>query len=196
MDESLLRTAASPLIRFYRWASPAITIGYFVPEGPVAAAHPGVEIARRRTGGGIVEHGEDLTFALAVPRAAALDDSRFAPLLKASAAVRYRWIHERLAAALRSSGIEAEVAGAEKRDPKKEKTGAGRCFSGPVVSDVIDPATGRKIAGGAQRRSREGWLHQGSVRLAPPHNRIDAGWTRVFCEEMAGVENVFEGSPG
>lgn len=192
IDESLLQSAKSPVIRFYQWADPAITIGHFVSRDSVAALYPGLEIARRRTGGGIVEHGDDVTFALAIPRTEASDHSRFASLLRAAASERYRWIHERLASALRTCGIAAVVSEAE--SPSEENREPGRCFASPVVSDVIDPVSGRKIAGGAQRRSREGWLHQGSVRLNSPHDRIDADWTLVFCKELAEGLGIKDGS--
>ena len=181
LDARLLEEATSPAIRFYQWREPAVTIGYFVSEADLAVRFPGLEIARRRTGGGFVEHGEDVTFALAVPRAAAREHPRIGMLLAAPAPVRYRWIHERLVAALNACGIAAAVAEPESLDSSLDLS---RCFAGPVLSDVIDPGSGRKIAGGAQRRSREGWLHQGSIRLDAPHDAIDAPWTIAFCEEL------------
>jgi lipoate-protein ligase A len=36
------------------------------------------------------------------------------------------------------------------------------CFATPVISDVIE--NGRKIAGAAQRKTRTGLVHQGSIQ--------------------------------
>jgi len=187
IDQSLLDSASRPIIRFYQWREPAVTIGYFVSDPDLAVRYPGLEIARRRTGGGIVEHGDDVTFALAVPRTAAADSPGIERLLAAPAADRYRWIHERLAVALNASGISAAVADPENLDANSNPA---RCFAGPVISDVIDLGSGRKIAGGAQRRSREGWLHQGSVRLDSPDNAIDAPWTSAFCDALESFHGL------
>src|SRR4029453_5938271 len=67
IDEALLESTAAPSIRFYRWESPAFSFGYFgsFPE----AADKGCErdLIRRWAGGGIVFHGEDLTYSVVIP---------------------------------------------------------------------------------------------------------------------------------
>ena len=94
VDEALLRTTSGPVLRFYEWDAPAVTIGYF-QEWQAQPGLPDERIVRRWTGGGRVEHGEDSTFSLVLPA-----DSRLA---KASADTRYRVIHEALAAALNAA---------------------------------------------------------------------------------------------
>jgi lipoate-protein ligase A len=42
--------------------------------------------------------------------------------------------------------------------------GQEQCFIAPVRNDLL--ANGRKIAGGAQRRTKRGLLHQGSIQVA------------------------------
>ena len=61
----------------------------------------------------------------------------------------------------------------------------GPCFTHPVPWDLVDPATGRKIAGGAQRRSRGAFLHQGSVRLPEGLRSPDAPWVGFFLGGLA-----------
>jgi lipoate-protein ligase A len=68
IDEALLRTAREPLLRIYRWARPAVSFGYFGKWADVHRAWPEREAVRRWTGGGIVPHGDDLTYSLIVPR--------------------------------------------------------------------------------------------------------------------------------
>jgi lipoyl(octanoyl) transferase len=141
LDEVLLRTAAQrgrPLLRVYSWLKPSISIGYFqkFPGGDR-------EIVRRPTGGGLVYHGDDTTFTVVVPPGH--------PLHRMTTGEAYCAIHEAVA---RVAGATLLVAGESPR-------GQYECFQKPVAGDVM--ADGRKLAGGAQRRNRDGMLHQGSI---------------------------------
>src|SRR5205085_4327636 len=66
IDEALLEIATVPSIRFYRWAHPALSFGYFRKFEDLTE-HSGRDCVRRWTGGGIVLHGEDLTYGLVIP---------------------------------------------------------------------------------------------------------------------------------
>jgi len=148
VDEVLLLHAERAILRVYGWARPAVTYGYFERWEPVAAGFPGREWVRRWTGGGVVPHGEDWTYSLIVPR----DD----PFSRVGAAESYRLIHERLGEAMRAEGVQAGVT------PQAAPKVSQACFENPAQYDVL--AEGHKIAGAAQRRSRFGMLHQGSVQ--------------------------------
>jgi lipoate-protein ligase A len=140
VDEVLLRTAAQrarPLLRIYAWTKPAISIGYF-QQFPRTDR----EVVRRPTGGGLVYHGEDTTFTVVAPPGH--------PLHRMRTADAYRTIHEAIA---RLTGAELQPTGTAH--------GQYECFQKPVAGDVM--AAGRKLAGGAQRRNRDGLLHQGSI---------------------------------
>ena len=67
IDESLLRHAQAPVLRLYGWEETCVSIGYFQKASVVPA---GISFVRRYTGGGLVEHGRDLTYTL-VPFAGA-----------------------------------------------------------------------------------------------------------------------------
>lgn len=179
VDEALLATAGAPVLRFYRWERPAVSFGCFQPWTEVAARFPGRELVRRPTGGGAVEHGdggETATYALVVPRAGgALAGLGERP------AEAFRRVHAALAAALNSLGVTVEVYGA---------TGiaaglGGACFHDrPVPGDLVGGASGRKVAGAAQRRTRAGLLHQGSIRL-PPGGCEAPGLVEVFAGALS-----------
>jgi lipoate-protein ligase A len=62
VDEALLISATAPILRFYRWRAPALSFGYFGRYAEVDNQAGGREIVRRWTGGGIVLHGDDLTY--------------------------------------------------------------------------------------------------------------------------------------
>src|SRR5215208_4451668 len=67
IDEALLETAIAPAIRFYRWPSPALSFGYFGKFSDVAIYAAERDLVRRWTGGGIVFHGDDLTYSIVIP---------------------------------------------------------------------------------------------------------------------------------
>lgn len=148
LDEVLLRSATAPLLRVYRWARPAVSFGYFGAFLEAVRTAPEREPVRRWTGGGIVLHGEDFTYTMVVPRG-----QRFcAEELRES----YRVIHEVIATVLRETGAPIQLA------PGGGAKISEACFENAVKHDVI--ANGVKVAGAAQRRTRWGLLHQGSVQ--------------------------------
>jgi lipoyl(octanoyl) transferase len=160
IDESLLEYAALPAIRFYRWQSPALSFGYFGRFADVVR-YPR-DLVRRWTGGGIVFHGDDLTYSIVIPA----NDAAFAE----SSMSIYEKVHQALCDALSEAGQPAVVAAGADRVPGgagvAPRTGisdAGySCFANPVRADVM--IDGRKIAGAAQRRTRRGLLQQGSIQ--------------------------------
>ena len=147
IDEALLETASAPVLRFYGWRKPSLSFGYFGRFADVAEEEAQREVVRRWTGGGIVFHGIDLTYSLVLPSAVA---SRFR-----SSRVVYAQVHGAIGQAL---AARVPVALAASAAPKVSEA----CFANPVESDVI--SNGRKIAGAAQRRTRAGLLHQGSIQ--------------------------------
>jgi len=148
IDESLLRHARAPVLRIYGWEETCVSIGYFQKASVVAAS---TSFVRRYTGGGLVEHGKDLTYTLVLPA-----DH---PLTAAGTLPSYRAIHEGVASALQAAGVECQLATAQ---PKKDHAS---CFLKPVPADVLD-SKGAKLAGAAQRRTKQGCLHQGSILLS------------------------------
>ena len=126
----------------------------------------------RWTGGGIVEHGEDLTYSLCIPRSCAFAAFR--------SAESYRRIHAAVARARRSCGAAPASHDSATGSPAASPM-VNACFERPVLHDLV--AGGRKVAGGAQRRNRTGLLHQGSIRLDFPDADMLAAWkTRLGGE--------------
>lgn len=149
--------------RHYDWRAPAFTFGYsqkiaYVRE-QLAALAPGehLDLTRRPTGGGIVDHRDDWTFALVIPRGHALYDAR--------ATESYRQVHAALTAALRDQA--QPVILKERCEPAAEgatcEPGPSVCFVRPELYDVLHADTGAKVAGAAQKRTKHGLLFQGSI---------------------------------
>src|SRR5919198_6665727 len=79
IDEALLEFATITSIRFYRWQSPALSFGYFGKFADVAIYAGERDLVRRWTGGGIVLHGDDLTYSIVIPASdLAFDESSLA----------------------------------------------------------------------------------------------------------------------
>src|SRR5213596_944987 len=102
IDEALLDSVAVPSIRFYRWRSSALSFGYFGRFAQVADYAAERDLVRRWTGGGIVFHGEDLTYSIVIPE----NDQIFT----GSSMSIYEKIHRALADALTERGQRATIA--------------------------------------------------------------------------------------
>lgn len=152
VDELLFRRMGErPLLRIYEWKGEWVSVGYF---GEVEAARkifgPEVSVVRRWTGGGIVDHRQDFTYSLMIPR-----DH---PVAQQRGAGPYRQIHRAIVSALNELGHQTALVASD------SEVDSASCFERPVAWDVVDQE-GRKRAGAGQRRLRSGMLHQGSVQV-------------------------------
>jgi lipoyl(octanoyl) transferase len=164
LDEALLESMPrlqKPVLRFYGWVEPAATFGYFQKFSEVAATTHLRPLIRRPTGGGIVPHDADWTYAAVFPAGHEWHS------LKAEES--YRRIHDWLRMAFAELKVETELAPCCKKvesgkSGKRETEIPSACFIGHEKSDLL--WRGKKIAGAAQRRNKLGLLIQGSVQ--PP----------------------------
>ncbi|HEX5177637.1 MAG TPA: hypothetical protein VFV83_11430 [Chthoniobacteraceae bacterium] len=149
IDEALLEHCSCPALRFYGWRGPSLSFGYFGKFADVAREAKDRELVRRWTGGGSVPHGLDLTYSLITP-ASDPASGKGPPAI-------YAALHRAIQLALRIDGQETELAAEAARKI------SDACFANPVRDDLV--FRGRKVAGAAQRRTRGGFLHQGSIQL-------------------------------
>jgi lipoate-protein ligase A len=156
IDEAMFDYATSPSIRFYRWHSPALSFGYFGRFADVAGYAAERDLVRRWTGGGIVFHGDDLTYSIVIP---ASD-----PVFGESSMSIYEKVHRALVHALNESGRRAVMVGSARCANRTPQRGVptNDCFANPVRADVM--IDNRKVAGAAQRRTRRKLLQQGSIQ--------------------------------
>ena len=155
LDELMLdfsATEQTPVLRMYRWSEPFVSIGYFDRISVIEAQFPGRLLVRRWTGGGAVDHRADFTFSLAVPAGNAL--------ARLPGEQRYREIHAWVASALERCGIPTQSAG--HMIAVARAAAPAPCFEWAVGGDLLSGE--KKIVGGAQRRTRLGVLHQGSIQ--------------------------------
>ncbi|MBX7166716.1 MAG: hypothetical protein K1X74_10255 [Pirellulales bacterium] len=146
--------APLPAWRFYQWAEPTVSLGYFqhhderTQHGPSAAC----ALVRRPTGGGAIVHDAELTYSFVVPAGHPL---------AGDAMSLYRAIHGTLIETLASLDVPAEMSAIATEGPAAEQPFL--CFERRAVGDVL--LGGAKIAGSAQRRLADAVLQHGSILL-------------------------------
>jgi lipoate-protein ligase A len=175
-DEALLGAMpriAAPVLRFYRWAEPAASFGYFQKYSEIERVTTLRPLIRRPTAGGLVPHNADWTYSLAFP---AVHE-----WYSLTAVQSYERVHRWIQSALAQLNVTVELA------PKRHQAGAGQCFIGYEKFDLL--WRGQKIAGAAQRRTRDGLLIQGSIQPPPiPLQRAD--WEKAMLATMSGADGV------
>lgn len=170
VDEAVLvhcmEAESVPVLRFYEWEKPSISIGYAMnPETEVnllLCREKDVPVVRRITGGGLVFHKCDITYTVVFPEdfgGAGPESGKRLSVLES-----YRLVNRALAEGLRELGIVTSLLERDKNKAANRQEAANICFSNPTVYDIL--YGGRKLAGSAQRR-KKGWvLHQGSMLLS------------------------------
>lgn len=179
VDEALLEVATvhwTPLLRVYAWSEPAASFGYFQRYSDVAQWTTLRPLIRRPTGGGLVPHNRDWTYSVVIP------PTHEWYALKAVQS--YERIHQWLQRAFSKLGVETRLA------PFASKEAPGQCFVGAEQSDLL--WKGRKIAGAAQRRNRQGLLIQGSVQCPVELDR--SSWEHAMQSTESAEWRVFESS--
>ena len=156
LDEALMLTAGArgrPLLRLYEWDRDAVSIGYVQRLAQVPKDQG--TIVRRPTGGGIVFHKQHFTYTVVLP-----NDHW---IVKDTQPVEsYNLLNKAVQASLDLLEFESQLATEE--IPKAVDRASMVCFVTPTKYDLV--ADKRKIAGSAQRRTKSGMLHQGSIEMA------------------------------
>lgn len=170
MRDLALLKEGRPAARLYGWKPACVSLGYGQPDSDIdaqACKEFGLDITRRPTGGGAILHEEDeVTYCVVLPRSMAprnLFDS-------------YRFIANGVVQTLRDLGLAAEyVEGHAGRDPLCYLRDQG-------VSVAVE---GRKISGGAQKRTPAGILQHGTILLS----RRTEVLSRIFHTPAERIES-------
>ncbi len=179
--DSQSRPTLVPLLRVYGWSHPTVSLGYFQKWSP--SLSNGLALVRRPTGGGLVEHGDGFTYSVIIPKTHTL---AALPTLEI-----YREIHEAVRKALGEIGTESTLniqrstLNAQRNEP------IARCFVQPSPYDLF--ADGRKIAGAAIRKTKDGVLVQGEIKATLGRSGLLAAMTAKFgarFEELTLTNNL------
>ncbi|WP_068469055.1 lipoate--protein ligase family protein [Candidatus Protochlamydia phocaeensis] len=171
-DEALLHQLdkqSDPILHFYEWDRDCLTYGYFTDptrylDLDAIASHK-IEMARRPTGGGIILHLTDFAFSVLVPASH--------PHFSLNTLENYAYVNQCIAKAVvlfTGNQVQPELLAEE-----ENCTAAclGFCMAKPTQYDLI--VQGKKVGGAAQRRTKQGFLHQGSLSLAfPPASLLES----------------------
>ncbi len=168
-DRGLLedcRAGDEPVLHLYEWARPSVTYGYFIkPERFMdldELRRHGVEAARRPTGGGIIFHIWDVAFGLVIPEGH--------PWYHQATLDNYEVVNSVVREAVREL-MGNEGPGLLPTDPTSANLSVSKfCMAKPTIYDVM--LGGRKIAGAAQRKKANGYLHQGTISIENPDEAL------------------------
>ncbi len=149
-------------IRFYTWKEPSCSIGYFqkIENVFTTLKEDRIPVVRRPTGGGIVFHGNDITFSIVKRR---VHDKRPDDISSF-----YKLIGESILRGLKELGFacnfyipEEAVLSSEsgKENSMFRSTQHSVCSVTPAKYDIL--INGNKVAGYAARRSQDVILCQG-----------------------------------
>jgi lipoate-protein ligase A len=143
------------VLRFYQWERPTASLGYSQTGGNVLdlafCRAKGIDVVRRITGGKMVLHHREMTYAVA-----SSDQSVFSPTLGGS----YKIISQALMNGLVKMGLHPSLA---QKAPLFYAKGNLPCFSRPARDEI--EVDGKKIVGSAQKRAGIKFLQHGSIPL-------------------------------
>lgn len=175
---------ANGLFRFYGWKTKCATFGYAQSYNQVLADNPNLILVRRPTGGGTVIHGNDLTYSMTI--------FKESPLFTLNRSELYLLVHKTIKNALQELNINCEI-----RKEAKSNSGYYKCFEKPVSGDLL-LKDGRKIAGAAQKQTKDSILIQGSIAadiLNLPIEKFKQNFLQEF-EILSDVKmKIFDLSP-
>jgi len=211
-DEALLQAvgegAQPATLRFYAWGPPTVSLGYFQALDEFRRQPPPIRdlaFVRRTTGGGAILHDRELTYSLIVP----VNNPWLAP----NATNLYRIAHDAMLAAVGPCARLAGSCGApgscadSATSHHSQRSGPFFCFArrhelDVVVPDAHDPTGFAKLAGSAQRRTRQAVLQHGSLILASRFPQQPcATWSALggpadFDNAAARLTSAFESTTG
>lgn len=154
IDEALVQLldpGGLPILRFYDWSRPAISIGY-----SQRIERRDAPIMRRPTGGGIVYHGDDVTYSVILPERFKLDTVQ-------------SWIKT----GLDKLGLKTT------QYSKAEKISQTYCHKSPSFGDIM--LGDKKIGGLAGRRIRQKTLCQGYISIDVDKEIIRSSIIENWC---------------
>lgn len=168
LDAELLKNlinVSNPILHFYDWEEESLTYGYFLkPETLLdldELKKRRIAFARRPTGGGIVFHIWDLAFSFLMPSGH--------PHFSMNPLDNYRFVNQIVLNAMEEC-FGSALSLTPDHFPNIAKTGENFCMARPTKYDVVKK--GIKIAGAAQRLTKAGYLHQGTISLVHPDKEL------------------------
>lgn len=162
-DMALFEACDFPTARFYGWKDDCITLGYsqdLFDEIDVAGSSAmGIDLSKRPTGGGLVFHSKDdftFSFVFSVDRSSNAFRSAYESTSRIVKTV------------LKKIGIEPDAGASWIVGP--EEANGNICFSRAMSHEIT--VSGKKIAGIAQKSTRDRVLQQGTISVSRADDRL------------------------
>lgn len=169
IDSRSLQTISDthqPILRFYDWAHPSATYGYFIQPTDfldlAEAKQMGLDLGRRPTGGGIVFHLTDVAFSVIVPATH--------PAYSVNTLENYAFVNRHVVQALKKLHQNVHPTLLVQETMASDSMSQHFCMAKPTIYDVM--LGNKKVGGAAQRRTRNGFLHQGTISIAMPDEKL------------------------
>lgn len=155
LDEYCYNKISAPVVRFYAFDEPSMTIGYnqrygngfdvgFIEE-------KAIPVTRRITGGRAVFHDGDLTYSFTAPLNCFSSENGETQLES-----RYKKLSEVFLNGFKRMNIDVAL-----NDGKSEKPFTANCFTSSSIYEIT--LKGKKILGSAQVFSENAFLQQGTI---------------------------------
>ncbi|HBK0420325.1 TPA: lipoate--protein ligase family protein [Staphylococcus pseudintermedius] len=201
LDEALLnfvsRGEIDPVVRFYTWNPPTLSIGYFQRLSKEIdiekVKEKGYGLVRRQTGGRGVLHDKELTYSVIVPEAH--------PDMPQTVTEAYRVISGGLLEGFKSLGFDAHFAVPRSKEEREElkQPRSSVCFDAPSWYELV--VEGKKIAGSAQTRQKGVILQHGSIlqdvdiddlfdMFIFKNERLKAKMKEAFVEKAVAINDL------
>jgi lipoate---protein ligase len=172
-----------PILHFYEWEKDSATYGHFVDPYQFLDADQvkalSLDLARRPTGGGIIFHIWDFAFSVLVPSSCCA--------FSQNTLENYAFVNQAVLEAVKEflqTASPLEIIPDDVRT--QEKDCRFFCMAKPTKYDVV--LHGKKIAGAAQRKTKHGYLHQGTISMMMPSREY---LQRVLRSYESIVESMF-----
>ncbi len=158
LDERLLEALRDrPILHLYDWKEESATHGYFLDPYDFLKMVAKIDLGRRPTGGGVVFHLWDLAFSVLVPASS--------PHFSTSTLENYKFVNTIVKKAVEEFLGKGVVLIPEDY-ASQDQACKSFCMARPTKYDLV--LEGKKVAGAAQRKRRQGYLHQGTIALSFP----------------------------
>lgn len=183
LKEFTENSTPSPILHFYDWKGVCGTFGHFIK--PLDHLNQkGIEkwdlrLERRPTGGGIVFHLCDLTFSVLMPSTN--------PFFSLNTLETYAFVNLAVVKAIsKFMGNKIQPTLLPQEFNPLDDQCPHFCMAHPTKYDVM--IDGRKVGGAAQRRTKFGYLHQGTIALKSPPDQFLQDVLRVDSFAMKGMQ--------
>jgi lipoate-protein ligase A len=166
LDVELLEKAdlfPRPILHLYEWSGDCATHGHFTDPYQFLngenAKRLELNLAKRPTGGGIVFHIWDMAFSVLVPS--------HCPEFSTHTLQNYAFINNAVLSAIKEFlGPSLSLSLTSDDFFPLDSDCLHFCMAKPTLYDLM--WEGKKVAGAAQRKTKKGFLHQGTIALVMP----------------------------